>query len=85
MSAKEPREARSKTGPTPRRPRPIAAVADEGEGEQQPNGMQISFEEMQASYEGQIGHLAGQILQKDLIIQKLQQALVEKSKNAPTE
>lgn len=40
--------------------------------------MDIPFSEVLAGYETQLGGLMGQLVQKDIIIQKLQQALTEK-------
>lgn len=66
----------------PRQPAPDAAPAAAGE-EPDSEGMDISFSDMAAAYEQQIGQLAGQVLQKDIVIRKLQQQLVAKSKNKP--
>lgn len=61
-------------------PAPAAPAAAHGEGEEE---FRIPFEELTAAYEQQIGQLAGQLLQKDLVIARLQKALVEKSKGRP--
>lgn len=63
MPPREPREAKAPKAQTPEEPQ---------------EGVGITYDEMVSAYESQIGSMATQIIQKDLIIQKLQDELTKK-------
>lgn len=68
MNARSPQ--RPKRTPTPKAP--------QNQPPAESNDMQISFEEMQAGYEAQIGAMSTMIVQQNIMLEKLKRELTKK-------
>lgn len=74
MSAREPSEAKR----TQAAAKQTTATAEAAVETSEQENLGVTFEEMQAGYEGQIASLVTQIIQQNIIIKKLQTELTEK-------
>lgn len=74
MSAREPSEAKR----TQAAAKQATATAEAAVETSEQENLGVTFEEMQAGYEGQIASLVTQIIQQNIIIKKLQAELTEK-------
>lgn len=74
MSAREPSEAKR----TQAAAKQATATAEAAVETPEQGDIGVTFEEMQAGYEGQIASLVTQIIQQNIIIKKLQTELTEK-------